>query len=135
MQTQSRAVVPLLILILLALLCLAIARADAAVPTAQDALQALRAAGGKLALSDDAGSVYLMDPDASTPERIGYGNSLTWSPDGQAVVVGTHAWLDLRVGAQMALRDGPCHCCSIRRSGCHSRTDCCYSTRSSPASI
>ena len=62
---------------------------------------------GKLALTDGEGSVYLMDPDATDPERIGYGQSLTWSPDGEAVVVDTHAWLDLRVGAQMALRDGP----------------------------
>lgn len=107
MQTQSRAVVPLLILILLALLCLFIARADAAEPAMEEVLAELRAAGGKLALTDGSGTVYLMEPDASNPEWIGYGRTLTWSPDGQAVVVGTHAWLDLHVGVQMALRDGP----------------------------
>lgn len=101
MRTQSRAVVPLLILIVIALFFLLLARADAAGP--EEVRAGLRAAGGKLAYGDAEGRVYLIDPEVTEPEWIGYGRSLTWSPDGREVVIGTHARLDLRTGQKRTL--------------------------------
>ena len=42
---------------------------------------ARRAAGGKLPYGDAEGRAYLIEPDAAKIEGIGYGRSLTRSPD------------------------------------------------------
>ncbi|MGQ9851741.1 MAG: hypothetical protein ACUVSU_16995, partial [Aggregatilineaceae bacterium] len=76
MQSQSRAVVPLLILIILALACLLLARAEASEPQSGDLTEMLHGVGGWLAYADESGRIYLRRPDGAQTLLVGYGQSL-----------------------------------------------------------
>lgn len=101
MRTESRAAVPLLILIILALACLLLARAEAAGPETGDMPEMLRAAGGRLAYAYADGRVYFIQPDGTQAQWVSYGRSLAWSPDGQQIVLDAYRQMDLGKGQEI----------------------------------
>lgn len=103
MQSQSRAVLPLLILIILALVCLFLARAEASEPEGGNLAGMLHGAGGWLAYADESGRIYLRRPDGAQTLLLGYGRSLAWSPDGRQVVLDASRQVDLQTGQEMVL--------------------------------
>jgi hypothetical protein len=103
MQSQSRAVLPLLILIILGLVCLFLARAEASEPGSGDLAAMLQGAGGWLAYADESGRIYLRRPDGAQTLPVGYGQSLAWSPDGRQVVLDASWQVDLQTGQEMVL--------------------------------